>query len=85
MSCSTLRGAPDYAVVADAVELAKAHGRAGHGLVNAVLRRATREGADALLDGLATTRPSAPRSSTPTPSGSRGCGGRRSAPSRHAR
>ncbi len=36
-------GAPDHAVVADAVELAKA-GRGGHGLVNAVLRRATREG-----------------------------------------
>ena len=47
------RGAPDYAVVADAVELAKAHGRAGHGLVNAVLRRAAREGPDSLLDGLA--------------------------------
>jgi 16S rRNA (cytosine967-C5)-methyltransferase len=39
-----LRGAPDHAVVADAVELAKTTGRAGHGLVNAVLRRATREG-----------------------------------------
>jgi 16S rRNA (cytosine967-C5)-methyltransferase len=57
-----LGGAPDHAVVADAVELAKvggtkaAHhgGRAegrGHGLVNAVLRRATRDGA-ALLDEL---------------------------------
>src|SRR5271170_4952653 len=54
-----LRGAPDYAVVADAVELAKAHARAGHGLVNAVLRRATREGADALLDGLADDTPEA--------------------------
>ncbi len=43
-------GAPDHAVVADAVELAKA-GRGGHGLVNAVLRRATREGA-ALLEAL---------------------------------
>jgi 16S rRNA (cytosine967-C5)-methyltransferase len=39
-----LRGAPDHAVVADAVELAKSAGRSGHGLVNAVLRRATREG-----------------------------------------
>src|ERR1039458_3076759 len=46
-----LRGSPDYAVLADAVELAKARGRAGHGLVNAVLRRATREG-PALLDAL---------------------------------
>jgi 16S rRNA (cytosine967-C5)-methyltransferase len=42
-------GAPDHAVVADAVELAKA-GRGGHGLVNAVLRRATREGAALLAD-----------------------------------
>src|SRR5271168_957859 len=42
-----LRGAPDYAVVADAVELAKTKTtstHAGHGLVNAVLRRAAREG-----------------------------------------
>ena len=46
-SCSTWRASPDYAVVADAVELAKAPGRGGHGLVNAVLRRATREGAGA--------------------------------------
>jgi 16S rRNA (cytosine967-C5)-methyltransferase len=51
-----LSGAPDRAVVADAVELAKSHGagprgRGGHGLVNAVLRRATREGS-ALLGGL---------------------------------
>jgi 16S rRNA (cytosine967-C5)-methyltransferase len=38
-----LGGAPDHAVVADAVELAKS-GRGGHGLVNAVLRRATLEG-----------------------------------------
>ncbi|HEY3958895.1 MAG TPA: 16S rRNA (cytosine(967)-C(5))-methyltransferase RsmB [Solirubrobacteraceae bacterium] len=51
-----LRGAPDHAVVADAVELAKAQGRAGHGLVNAVLRRATREGA-ALLDALTDDTP----------------------------
>ncbi len=46
-----LRGAPDHAVVADAVELAKTTGRGGHGLVNAVLRRATREG-PALLASL---------------------------------
>ncbi len=44
-----LGGAPDRAVVADAVELAKA-GRGGHGLVNAVLRRATREGATLLAE-----------------------------------
>ena len=47
-----MAAAPDYAVVHDAVELAKAHARAGHGLVNAVLRRAVREGPRALLDAL---------------------------------
>jgi 16S rRNA (cytosine967-C5)-methyltransferase len=51
-----LRGAPDRAVVADAVELAKAQGRSGHGLVNAVLRRAAREGA-ALLGALTDDTP----------------------------
>lgn len=45
-----LAGAPDRAVVADAVELSKRAGR-GHGLVNAVLRRATRDG-QALLGEL---------------------------------
>jgi 16S rRNA (cytosine967-C5)-methyltransferase len=52
-----MRGAPDYAVVADAVQLAKAHARAGHGLVNAVLRRAAREGSAALLGGLSDETP----------------------------
>jgi 16S rRNA (cytosine967-C5)-methyltransferase len=47
-----LSGAPDHAVVADSVELAKAERSAGHGLVNAVLRRAVREGAAALLGDL---------------------------------
>ncbi|HXC23142.1 MAG TPA: 16S rRNA (cytosine(967)-C(5))-methyltransferase RsmB [Solirubrobacteraceae bacterium] len=47
-----LSGAPDRAVVADCVELAKAQRSSAHGLVNAVLRRAAREGADALLGGL---------------------------------
>jgi 16S rRNA (cytosine967-C5)-methyltransferase len=47
-----LAGSPDYAVVTDAVELAKANARGGHGLVNAVLRRAAREGASELLGGL---------------------------------
>ncbi len=50
-----LGGAPDHAVVADAVELAKV-ARGGHGLVNAVLRRATREGA-ALLGELDDSTP----------------------------
>ena len=69
-----LGGAPDHAVVADAVELAKSGGvaaggralagggsrvgRGGHGLVNAVLRRATREG-KALLAALEDSTPEA--------------------------
>ncbi|HXB14561.1 MAG TPA: 16S rRNA (cytosine(967)-C(5))-methyltransferase RsmB [Solirubrobacteraceae bacterium] len=52
-----LDGSPDYAVVADAVELAKAPGRRGHGLVNAVLRRAAREGREALLGTLGDDTP----------------------------
>jgi 16S rRNA (cytosine967-C5)-methyltransferase len=44
-----LHGAPDRAVVDDSVELAKRDSRGGHGLVNAVLRRAAREGREALL------------------------------------
>ena len=51
-----LGGSPDYAVVADAVELAKVRGSSGHGLVNAVLRRAAREGS-ALLDALTDDTP----------------------------
>ncbi|HEV2974666.1 MAG TPA: 16S rRNA (cytosine(967)-C(5))-methyltransferase RsmB [Solirubrobacteraceae bacterium] len=47
-----LDAAPDRAVVADAVELAKAGGGRGHGLVNAVLRRAAREGREQLLGSL---------------------------------
>jgi 16S rRNA (cytosine967-C5)-methyltransferase len=45
-------GAPDRAVVADSVELAKEGSRGGHGLVNAVLRRAAREGGSAMLGSL---------------------------------
>jgi 16S rRNA (cytosine967-C5)-methyltransferase len=54
-----LDGSPDYAVVADAVELSKRNGRGGHGLVNAVLRRAAREGASALLGALGEETPEA--------------------------
>jgi len=54
-----LDGSPDYAVVADAVELAKAPGGRGHGLVNAVLRRAAREGAAGLLGPLGDADPRA--------------------------
>jgi 16S rRNA (cytosine967-C5)-methyltransferase len=53
-----LDGAPDRAVVADAVELAKRAARAGHGLVNAVLRRAVREDPRSLLAGLSDATPS---------------------------
>jgi 16S rRNA (cytosine967-C5)-methyltransferase len=52
-----LGGAPDRAVVADAVELAKAAGSGGHGLVNAVLRRAAREGPQVLLGKLSDATP----------------------------
>jgi 16S rRNA (cytosine967-C5)-methyltransferase len=52
-----LTGSPDYAVVADAVELAKTQGGAGHGLVNAVLRRAGREGPETLLRALSDATP----------------------------
>jgi 16S rRNA (cytosine967-C5)-methyltransferase len=79
-----LRGAPDHAVVVDAVELAKrasatpregnrrgstrggsgqggggrqGGGGGGHGLVNAVLRRAIREGGASLLQSLDDTTP----------------------------
>ena len=52
-----LDGSPDYAVVADAVQLAKEQARAGHGLVNAVLRRAVREGPAALLAPLSDATP----------------------------
>jgi len=51
-----LDGAPDHAVVADGVELAKGGARGGHGLVNAVLRRGAREGA-ALLGELSDQTP----------------------------
>jgi 16S rRNA (cytosine967-C5)-methyltransferase len=49
-------GAPDRAVVNDAVELARSNGSSGHKLVNAVLRRGTREGAT-LLDELSDRTP----------------------------
>ena len=57
-------------------------GRAGHGLVNAVLRRAAREGAGALLGGAQRRHARAGGGQAlPPASGSRGCGGRSSAPS----
>jgi 16S rRNA (cytosine967-C5)-methyltransferase len=41
-----LDGVPDHAAVGQTVELAKQHGHGGHRLVNAVMRRATREAGD---------------------------------------
>jgi 16S rRNA (cytosine967-C5)-methyltransferase len=52
-----LGGAPDYAVIDDAVELAKSPRGKGHGLVNAVLRRAAREGREKLLGELSEETP----------------------------
>jgi 16S rRNA (cytosine967-C5)-methyltransferase len=49
-------GAPDRAVVNDAVTLTRSAGSAGHGLVNAVLRRGAREGRG-LLEGLSDDTP----------------------------
>ncbi len=51
MQLLLMDGVADHAAVHESVELAKRHARAGSGLVNAVLRRALREGR-ALLDGL---------------------------------
>ena len=43
---AVLDGVPDHAAVNETVDLAKDHGRGGHRLVNAVMRRATREAGD---------------------------------------
>ena len=51
MQLLLMDGVADHAAVHESVELAKRHARAGSGLVNAVLRRALREGRD-LLAGL---------------------------------
>ena len=80
-----LSGSPDYAVVGDAVELAKMHGRAGHGLVNAVLRRAAREGAEELLGALRDDTPEAAAVKHSHPQWLRACGGASSAPPTRAR
>jgi 16S rRNA (cytosine967-C5)-methyltransferase len=54
-----LDGVPARAAVAESVELAKPAGRGGAGLVNAVLRRAAREGRGALLAPLGDRDPAA--------------------------
>ena len=51
-----LDGIADHAAVNDSVELAKQHARGGAGLVNAVLRRAIREG-DSLIAALTDDTP----------------------------
>jgi 16S rRNA (cytosine967-C5)-methyltransferase len=51
MQLLLMDGIADHAAVHESVELAKRHARAGSGLVNAVLRRALREGRD-LMAGL---------------------------------
>jgi 16S rRNA (cytosine967-C5)-methyltransferase len=48
MQVLLMDGVADHAAVHESVELAKRHARAGSGLVNAVLRRALREGRDLL-------------------------------------
>jgi 16S rRNA (cytosine967-C5)-methyltransferase len=48
MQLLLMDGVADHAAVHESVELAKRHGRGGSGLVNAVLRRALREGRDLL-------------------------------------
>jgi 16S rRNA (cytosine967-C5)-methyltransferase len=56
MQLLLMDGVADHAAVHESVELAKRHARAGSGLVNAVLRRARREGREllaALDDGTA--------------------------------
>ncbi len=51
MQVLLMDGVADHAAVHESVELAKRHARAGSGLVNAVLRRALREGRE-LVSGL---------------------------------
>ena len=51
-----LDGVPDHAAVDQTVDLAKHFGRGGHGLVNAVMRRATREASD-LISALTDNSP----------------------------
>ena len=51
MQLLLLDGVAEHAAVHESVELAKRHARGGSGLVNAVLRRAVREGRQ-ILDAL---------------------------------
>jgi 16S rRNA (cytosine967-C5)-methyltransferase len=56
MQVLLMDGVADHAAVHESVELAKRHARGGSGLVNAVLRRALREGRE-LLAGLGDATP----------------------------
>jgi 16S rRNA (cytosine967-C5)-methyltransferase len=56
MQVLLMDGVAEHAAVHESVELAKRHARGGSGLVNAVLRRAVREGRD-LLAGLGDETP----------------------------
>jgi 16S rRNA (cytosine967-C5)-methyltransferase len=58
MQLLLMEGVAEHAAVHESVELAKRDARAGSGLVNAVLRRATREGAE-ILAGLTDETPAA--------------------------
>ena len=85
MSCCYLSGSPDYAVVDDAVELAK--GRRAPARASSMRCCAGPRGRDrAPCWALSRMRrPSRQPSSTPIRSGSRACCGRRSAPTTRAR
>ena len=80
-----LDGVPDHAAVEQTVELVKAESPRAHGFANAVMRRVAREGRAARRRDRRRRRPRAPRSRTRTRTGSRGCGGTSSAPTRRAR
>ena len=73
-------GVADHAAVTESVDLAKAAGSRGHGLVNAVLRRTAREGAAALGAPRRRDAGRRPRCCIRTPTGSPRCGGSSSAP-----
>ena len=74
-SCSTCAARPTTPSSPTRSSSPRRTGAPGHGLVNAVLRRAAREGPARCSRRSPTRRPSRRRSSTPTPSGSRACGG----------
>ncbi len=80
-----LHGAPDYAVVADAVELAKAPGRADTDSSTPCCAGPPAKAPRGCCASSASSRRPKRPSSTPTRDGSPSCGGRRSARTRRAR